>query len=215
MVKTLSIGLAALAVSAGAFWQIAANTGGDAGGLELLNVSYDPTRELWRDLNARFIPHYRQQTGVQLSIRQSHGGSAAQARAVIDGLDADVVTLALWNDTDAIRRAGLIDPGWQERLPHRSLPYYSTIVFVVRKGNPKAIRDWPDLLRPGVSVITPNPKTAGSASWPRRAPSGSPGVPRRKPARLSRASISRFPCSTRGRAVPRSPSPSAKSATCT
>jgi sulfate/thiosulfate-binding protein len=130
--------------------------------LTLLNVSYDPTRELWRDLNARFIPHWKQQTGGDLAIKQSHGGSGSQARAVIDGLEADVVTLALWPDTDAIRKAGLIDAGWEDRLPHRSLPSTSTIVFVVRKGNPKGIKDWPDLVKPGVEIVTPNPKTSGN-----------------------------------------------------
>jgi sulfate transport system substrate-binding protein len=129
---------------------------------ELLNVSYDPTRELWRDLNERFIPEFETSTGLRLSVRQSHGGSASQARAVIDGLEADVVTLALWTDTDAIRRKGLIDAGWEGRLPNCSLPYYSTIVFVVRAGNPKRIHDWPDLVRPGVAIITPNPRTSGN-----------------------------------------------------
>ena len=111
--------------------------------VQLLNVSYDPTRELWRDLNGPFIEDYRTRTGVEVSIKQSHAGSSSQARAVIDGLDADVVTLALWSDTDAIRKRGLIKSGWEERLPNRSLPYFSTIVFVVRHGNPKQIKDWP------------------------------------------------------------------------
>jgi sulfate/thiosulfate-binding protein len=128
----------------------------------LLNVSYDPTRELWQDLNQKFLADYEQQTGIRLSIRQSHGGSSSQARAVIDGLEADVVTLALWSDTDAIRKHGLITEGWEERLPNRSLPYTSTIVFVVRKGNPKGIKDWPDLVQSDVKVITPNPKTSGN-----------------------------------------------------
>jgi sulfate transport system substrate-binding protein len=131
-------------------------------GTQLLNVSYDPTRELWRDLNEQFVASYEAEHGVRLAIKQSHGGSASQARAVIDGLDADVVTLALWSDTDAIRKKGLIDANWENRLPNHSLPYYSTIVFVVRKGNPKDIRDWRDLARPGVSVVTPNPKTSGN-----------------------------------------------------
>jgi sulfate transport system substrate-binding protein len=131
-------------------------------GVELLNASYDPTRELWRDLNAQFVAKYERDTGKRVTIRQSHGGSTSQARAIIDGLEADVATLALWSDTDALRKRGLIRSGWEERLPHRSLPYYSTIVFVVRKGNPKHIRDWPDLVRPGVSIITPNPKTSGN-----------------------------------------------------
>jgi len=130
--------------------------------IELLNVSYDPTRELWRDLNSRFVARYEKETGQHVTIRQSHGGSATQARAVIDGLEADVVTLALASDTDAIRKKGLINGRWAERLPNRSVPYTSTIVFVVRRGNPKAIRDWPDLIKPGVDVVTPNPKTSGN-----------------------------------------------------
>jgi sulfate transport system substrate-binding protein len=130
--------------------------------LELLNVSYDPTRELWRDLNSRFIPLYEKETGTRLEIKQSHGGSSTQARAVIDGLEADVVTLALFSDTDAIRQKGLIKESWVDCLPNRSLPYYSTVVFVVRQGNPKGIKDWKDLIQPGVQVITPNPKTSGN-----------------------------------------------------
>ena len=130
--------------------------------IELLNVSYDPTRELWRDMNASFISDYERKTGNKLSIKQSHGGSSTQARAVIEGLEADVVTIASIIDTDAIRRMGLIKDGWLDRLPHRSLPYYSTIVFVVRKGNPKGIKDWNDLVKPGVQIITPNPKTSGN-----------------------------------------------------
>jgi sulfate/thiosulfate-binding protein len=140
--------------------------GGPADGappsVQILNVSYDPTRELWRDLNAQFIEQYRAQNGVDVSIKQSHAGSSSQARAVIDGLDADVVTLALWTDTDAIRQRGLIKPGWEDRLPNHSLPYFSTIVFVVRRGNPKAIKDWPDIVHSNVVVITPNPKTSGN-----------------------------------------------------
>jgi sulfate/thiosulfate-binding protein len=131
--------------------------------LSLLNVSYDPTRELWRALNAAFIPRYEKETGTKLTINQSHGGSSSQARAVIDGLDADVVTLAMFSDTDAIREKGrLIPAGWEKRLPNDSLPYTSTIVFVVRKGNPKGIKDWPDLVKPGISIVTPNPKTSGN-----------------------------------------------------
>jgi sulfate transport system substrate-binding protein len=130
--------------------------------LELLNVSYDPTRELWRDLNAKFVPAYEQATGQQVIIEQSHASSGSQARAVIDGLEADVVTLALWSDTDALRKKGLIKDGWEERLPEHSLAYFSTIVFVVRKGNPRDIKDWADLVKPGVEVITPNPKTSGN-----------------------------------------------------
>jgi sulfate transport system substrate-binding protein len=135
---------------------------GNSSSTELLNVSYDPTRELWREINEKFIPCYEQQTGTRLTIKQSHGGSSTQARAVIDGLEADVVTLAIPSDTNAIAGKGLIARDWRERLPDASLPYYSTIVFVVRKGNPHGIKDWPDLLKPGLQVITPNPKTSGN-----------------------------------------------------
>jgi sulfate/thiosulfate-binding protein len=128
----------------------------------LTNVSYDPTRELWRAINKRFRENYAKETGTNVEIEQSHGGSGSQARAVIDGLDADVVTLAMYTDTDAIAKAGLIKEGWQERLPNGALPYFSTIVFVVRKGNPKGIKDWADLVREDVSVITPSPKTSGN-----------------------------------------------------
>ena len=132
---------------------------------ELLNVSYDPTRELYHDLNAAFAAHWKAKTGRVLRVQQSHGGSGKQARAVLDGLEADVVTLALAYDVDAIAQGGLVAPGWQKRLPQNSCPYTSTMVFLVRKGNPKGIRDWGDLARPGVSVITPNPKTSGAARW--------------------------------------------------
>ena len=131
----------------------------------LLNVSYDPTRELYTEVNAAFAAQWKSRTGQVVTIQQSHGGSGKQARSVIDGLEADVVTLALAGDIDAIARAGLMPPTWQQRLPHNSTPYTSTIVFLVRKGNPKAIRDWDDLGRAGVSVITPNPKTSGGARW--------------------------------------------------
>ena len=132
----------------------------------LLNVSYDPTRELYAAVNPLFVAAWKAKTGQTLVIRASHGGSGAQARAVMEGLEADVVTLALQPDVDAIAaRAGLIAPGWRDRLPNGSVPYTSTILFVVRKGNPKAINDWADLVRPGVSVITPNPKTSGGARW--------------------------------------------------
>ena len=130
--------------------------------LELLNVSYDPTRELWRELNEKFIASYEKEKGVKLTINQSHGGSSTQARAVIDGLEADVVTIASYIDTDAISKAGLIKQGWVDHFPNRSLPYTSPIVFVVRKGNPKGVKDWPDLVKPGVQIITPNPKTSGN-----------------------------------------------------
>lgn len=131
----------------------------------LLNVSYDPTRELYRAIDDAFIKQYKDKANVDLTIRQSHGGSGRKARSVIDGLEADVVTLALAYDIDAIADRGLLPANWQSRLPQNSSPYTSTIVFLVRKGNPKAIRDWPDLLRSGVSVVTPNPKTSGGARW--------------------------------------------------
>ena len=136
-----------------------------AGAAKLLNVSYDPTRELYADFNEMFAADWRQKTGNAVEVQQSHGGSGKQARSVIDGLQADVVTLALAYDVDAIAQAGLIDRGWQQRLPDNSAPYTSTIVFLVRQGNPKGIRDWGDLARPGVSVVTPNPKTSGGARW--------------------------------------------------
>jgi len=131
----------------------------------LLNVSYDPTRELYKELNQAFVAQHPTSKDKNLTIRQSHGGSGKQARSVIDGLDADVVTLALAYDIDAIAERGLIPKDWQARLPHNSSPYTSTIVFLVRKGNPKQVRDWDDLVRDGVEVITPNPKTSGGARW--------------------------------------------------
>ena len=132
----------------------------------LLNVSYDPTRELYDDYNKVFVQYWKQKTGKDVSIRQSHGGSGKQARTVIDGLPADVVTLALAYDIDAIAQQGkLLPANWQTRLPDNSSPYTSTIVFLVRKGNPKGIKDWGDLVKPGVSVVTPNPKTSGGARW--------------------------------------------------
>jgi sulfate/thiosulfate transport system substrate-binding protein len=132
----------------------------------LLNVSYDPTRELYQEFNAAFVKHWKEKTGEDVTIQQSHGGSGKQARAVIDGLEADVVTLALARDVDAIsKKGGYIKDGWQSRLKDNSAPYTSTIVFLVRKGNPKGIKDWDDLAKEGVSVITPNPKTSGGAQW--------------------------------------------------
>ncbi len=128
----------------------------------LLNVSYDPTRELWKSVNAQFAPAYSKESGDTLDIKQSHGGSGTQARAVVDGLEADVVTLAMWPDTDAIRKVGLISAGWESRFPNNSTPYTSTIVFLVRKGNPKGIKDWNDIVKPGVEIVTPNPKTSGA-----------------------------------------------------
>lgn len=136
-----------------------------AADVTLLNVSYDPTRELYQDVNAGFAKFWQTRTGDKLSIKQSHGGSGKQARAVIDGLDADVLTLALAYDIDAVAEKGLLDKAWQKRLAHNASPYTSTIVFLVRKGNPKAIKDWNDLVKPGVAVITPNPKTSGGARW--------------------------------------------------
>jgi sulfate transport system substrate-binding protein len=138
-----------------------------AGGkVTLLNVSYDPTRELYQDFNTAFTEHWKQKTGADVTIEMSHGGSSKQARSVIDGLQADVVTLALAYDIDAIAdKAKLLPADWQKRFPHQSAPYTSTIVFLVRKGNPKNIRDWDDLVKPGVQVITPNPKTSGGARW--------------------------------------------------
>ncbi len=138
---------------------------GDSAPVTILNVSYDPTRELYREFDAAFASHWKSKTGQTVTIRTSHGGSGSQARAVIDGLEADVVTLALAFDVDAIASAGLTDKDWQTRLPNNSTPYTSTIVFLVRKGNPKAIKDWVDLVKPGVQVITPNPKTSGGAQW--------------------------------------------------
>ncbi|CAP44228.1 sulfate ABC transporter substrate-binding protein [Bordetella petrii] len=134
-------------------------------GRELLNVSYDPTRELYRAVNEKFVAAYKKEKGAALTVRQSHGGSGKQARSVIDGLDADVVTLALAYDIDAIADRGLLAQDWQARLPDNSSPYTSTIVFLVRKGNPKQIKDWDDLVKDGVEVITPNPKTSGGARW--------------------------------------------------
>jgi len=132
----------------------------------LLNVSYDPTRELYREFNPAFARHWKEKAGQAVTVQQSHGGSSKQARSVIDGLQADVVTLALAYDVDSIAaKAKLLPADWQKRLPHNSSPYTSTILFLVRKGNPRGIQDWDDLVKPGISVITPNPKTSGSARW--------------------------------------------------
>lgn len=133
--------------------------------MELLNVSYDPTRELYESYNKAFSAYWEKETGQKVTIKQSHGGSGKQSRAVQDGLEADVVTLALGYDIDALQTAGLINEGWQSKYDLNSSPYTSTIVFLVRKGNPKGIKDWPDLLKDGVEVITPNPKTSGGARW--------------------------------------------------
>ena len=133
--------------------------------VSLLNVSYDPTRELYQDYNVAFAKHWKATNKEVVTINQSHGGSGKQARAVIDGLDADVVTLALGYDVDALAQKKLIPTDWQKRLPHNASPYTSTIVFLVRKGNPKQIKDWGDLIKPGLGIITPNPKTSGGARW--------------------------------------------------
>jgi sulfate/thiosulfate transport system substrate-binding protein len=155
-VKPLSLFLAVLALSSSS----------TAPNVTLLNVSYDPTRELYQDYNAAFAKYWKSKTGQTVTVQQSHGGSSKQARAVIDGLEADVVTLALAYDIDAIaEKSHLIPANWQSRLPNNSSPYTSTIIFLVRKGNPKQIKDWDDLVRPGIAVITPNPKTSGGARW--------------------------------------------------
>ncbi|MNO21244.1 Sulfate-binding protein precursor [compost metagenome] len=133
--------------------------------VELLNVSYDPTRELYENYNKAFSAYWEKETGQKVTVKQSHGGSGAQSRAVLEGLEADVVTLALGYDIDALKDKGLINEGWESKFEHNSSPYTSTIVFLVRKGNPKGIKDWPDLLKEGVEVITPNPKTSGGARW--------------------------------------------------
>jgi sulfate transport system substrate-binding protein len=151
--------------AAAVFALILALTAATAAQSALLNVSYDPTRELYEEFNAAFVKFWKTKSGKDITFRHSHGGSGSQARAVIDGLDADVVTLALAYDIDAIAQSGLIDKAWQKRLPQNSSPYTSTIVFLVRKGNPKGIKDWGDLVRQGVQVITPNPKTSGGARW--------------------------------------------------
>ena len=147
------------------FLLLAGAAGAARADVTLLNVSYDPTRELYQDFNAAFARYWKAKTGQTVTVQQSHGGSGKQARAVADGLEADVVTLALAYDVDAIAKAGLLPANWQALLPSNSTPYTSTIVFLVRKGNPKKIRDWPDLVRPGVQVVTPNPKTSGGARW--------------------------------------------------
>ncbi|MFE9275450.1 sulfate ABC transporter substrate-binding protein [Paenibacillus glucanolyticus] len=142
-----------------------ASGSGSKPSVELLNVSYDPTRELYDQYNKAFAAHWEKEQGQKVTFKQSHGGSGKQSRSVIDGLEADVVTLALGYDIDAIRQAGLINEGWESKFEHNSAPYTSTIVFLVRKGNPKGIKDWPDLIKDGVEVITPNPQTSGGARW--------------------------------------------------
>jgi sulfate/thiosulfate transport system substrate-binding protein len=152
---------AIFAVVASSTLLLVRNRGGNKAD-SLLNVSYDPTRELYQDIDKQFIAAYTIQTGQRLTIRQSHGGSSRQAREVVNGLEADVVTLALPSDVETLHKRGLIADGWADRLPNHSVPYTSTIVFVVRRGNPKQIHDWPDLVRPGVGIVTPNPKTSGN-----------------------------------------------------
>jgi sulfate transport system substrate-binding protein len=147
------------------FAGVLAAFGAALGAQTLLNASYDPTRELYQEFNAAFVKYWKAKTGQTVHINQSHGGSSGQARAVIDGLDADVVTLALAYDVDAVAQAGLTSAAWQKRLPQNSAPYTSTVVFLVRKGNPKGIKDWSDLKKPDVQIITPNPKTSGGARW--------------------------------------------------
>ncbi len=154
-----------LLMGAGALTLAACSPRGGDSSASLLNVSYDPTRELYRAYNELFATHWRDTGNPGVSVEQSHGGSGKQARAVIDGLQADVVTLALAADIDAIAERGFLRRGWADSLPHNACPYTSTIVFLVRKGNPKNIQDWPDLVREGVQVITPNPKTSGGARW--------------------------------------------------
>jgi sulfate transport system substrate-binding protein len=154
--------LTAAVVAVGCQPQSSSGGGKDEAAIELLNVSYDPTRELWKAIDKQFIPKYENESGRKLIIHPSNGGSSSQARAVIDGLEADVVTLALWSDTDSLRKNGLIKENWDEKFPHKSLPYFSTIVFVVRKGNPRGIKDWPDLIMSDVAIVTPNPKTSGN-----------------------------------------------------
>ena len=159
--RTLTAAALALAVTAG----IGLSPPVQAAEQTLLNVSYDPTRELYQEINKSFGEKWKAKSGADLKINQTHGGSGKQARSVIDGLEADVVTLALAYDIDAIAAKGLLAPDWQKRLSYNSAPYTSTIVFLVRKGNPKKIKDWDDLVKPGVAVITPNPKTSGGARW--------------------------------------------------
>jgi sulfate/thiosulfate transport system substrate-binding protein len=164
LIRLASLALAVLALlAAGCGKSAPGEASGDA--VQLLNASYDPTRELYEDVNAAFAKAWLAKTGQAVTIRQSHAGSGKQARAVIDGLEADVVTLGLGYDVDAVAKAGVLSADWASRLPHNATPYTSTIVFLVRKGNPKHIKDWPDLAAPGLAVITPNPKTSGGARW--------------------------------------------------
>jgi sulfate/thiosulfate-binding protein len=161
----LAVAIALAAVTGAAAAPAAPATPATPAEVKLLNVSYDPTRELYKDYNAVFARYWKGKTGQLVTVQQSHGGSGKQGRSVVDGLEADVVTLALGYDIDAIAAAGLLPANWQSRLPNNSAPYTSTVVFLVRKGNPKKIQDWDDLVRPGVQIVTPNPKTSGGARW--------------------------------------------------
>jgi len=204
--------LNALAIAGLSFFSAAARD------LTLLNASYDPTRELYQDFNAAFAKYWEAKTGDKVTIRQSNTGSGKQARAVIDGLDADVVTLAMAYDIDAIAERGkLLPQDWQTRLPSNSTPYTSTIIFLVHKGNPRGIKDWDDLVKPGISVITPNPKTSGSARWNYLAAWGfawrRTGGDEARSKDFIRRLYQNVPCSTPGRAAPPPPSSSAASAT--
>jgi sulfate transport system substrate-binding protein len=168
-----------------------------AADVTLLNVSYDPTRELYQDINKAFAKRWEEKTGQKLTVNQSHGGSGKQARSILDGLQADVATLALAYDIDALAERGkLVPKDWQKRLPNNSSPYASTIVFLVRKGNPKGVHEWEDLVKPGVAVIAPNPKTSGGARWR----SGETTTTRRRLASTSPSSTRPCPFSIRGRA---------------
>lgn len=159
------IGILALSTFAACGNKSTSDTTKDKKAINLLNVSYDPTRELYEEYNKAFAKHWKEKTGQDVTIKQSHGGSGAQARSIIQGQDADVATLALAYDIDSIQKEGLINSGWEKKFPDNSAPYTSTIVFLVRKGNPKNIKDWDDLVKPGVSIVTPNPKTSGGARW--------------------------------------------------
>ncbi len=197
----------------------AAAGGKTSGAVTLLNVSYDPTREFYNEFNRAFTTHWREQTGQDVTIEQSHGGAGKQARAVIDGLQADVVTLALGYDIDEIaQRTSLLPTDWQSRLPHRSSPYTSTIVFLVRKGNPKKIRDWNDLVVPGIEVITPNPKTSGGARYNYLAAWGYAqrriGGDEQKTRQFITQLFRNVPVLDSGARAPRRPSCSGASATC-
>ena len=163
---TILVAVALIGLATGCSKPSGMGTGGAATpSIELLNVSYDPTRELYKDINTAFAKHYLAEHGTEVAIKQSHAASGSQSRAVIDGLEADVVTLATWPDVEAIAKAGLVKADWQHRFDNASIPYHSVVVFVVRKGNPKGIADWADLDRDGIEIITPNPKTSGNGKY--------------------------------------------------